>query len=84
MTRAYGAKPVAILILLALYVLVGTGCASAPTEPDPNDPWEGFNRSMFNFNDSVDRAVIAPVANGYLKLPAGGRTAVHNFLVNLG
>jgi phospholipid-binding lipoprotein MlaA len=26
------------------------------------DPWEGFNRTMFNFNQRVDRYVLKPVA----------------------
>lgn len=72
------------VVLLALFVLAGTGCASVPGEPDPNDPWEGFNRSMYGFNDSVDKAIVKPVSNVYLKIPDGGRTAVHNFFVNLG
>lgn len=84
MTRSPGARLLVALSLLALFVLAGSGCASVPGEPDPRDPWESFNRSMYGFNDSVDKAVIAPVADVYLKIPDGGRTAVHNFLVNLG
>ena len=34
------------------------GCA-APQNPDPRDPWEGFNRGIYKFNDTVDRAVFA-------------------------
>lgn len=72
------------LALLGLFVLAGTGCVSIPGEPDPNDPWEPFNRSMYDFNDGLDKDIIAPVADAYLKLPAGGRGAIHNFFVNLG
>jgi len=72
------------VILLALFALFGAGCASVPGEPDPNDPWEGFNRGMYGFNDSVDKAIVKPVSNVYLKIPDGGRTAVHNFFINLG
>ena len=71
-------------MLLALFVLVGTGCVSIPGEPDPNDAWEPFNRSMYDFNDGLDKDIIAPVADAYLKLPDGGRTAIHSFFVNLG
>jgi hypothetical protein len=36
---------------LALGVAVMlAGCAG----PNPRDPYEGFNRAMFNFNDTVD------------------------------
>ena len=74
----------AALALLGLFVLAGTGCVSIPGEPDPNDPWEPFNRSMYDFNDGIDKDIIAPIADAYLKLPPGGRGAIHNFFVNLG
>lgn len=32
---------------------------------DVYDPWEGFNRSMYNFNAKFDRYVFLPVVNGY-------------------
>lgn len=73
-----------ILLVLALFILTGTGCVSIPGEPDPNDPWEPFNRSMYDFNDGIDKDIIAPIANAYLKIPDGGRKAIHNFFVNLG
>ena len=72
-----------VLMLLALFVLTSTGCVSVRGEPDPEDAWEPFNRSMYAFNDSVDKAIVAPVADAYLKLPDGGRTAIHSFFVNL-
>lgn len=77
------ARPL-VLALLTLVVLLGTGCVSVPGEPDPNDPWEPFNRSMYDFNDGIDKNIVAPVADAYLKLPDGGRRAVHNFFANLG
>ena len=53
-------------VLLAVFVLFATGCATVPAgKPDPRDPWEKFNRSMYAFNDSLDRAVAKPVAKGY-------------------
>ena len=73
-----------ILLVLALFILTGTGCVSIPGEPDPNDLWEPFNRSMYDFNDGIDKDIIAPIANAYLKIPDGGRKAIHNFFVNLG
>jgi len=38
---------------------------------------------MYDFNDGLDKDIIEPVANQYLKLPDGGRTAIHSFFVNL-
>ena len=30
-----------------------------------SDPWEGFNRKMFAFNEYLDRNLLKPVAQGY-------------------
>lgn len=69
--------------VLALTVLAA-GCASVPN-PSPNDPWEGYNRSMYAFNDTVDRAVLKPVAKGYTAItPQPVRTCVHNIFNNVG
>ncbi len=45
-----------------LAVIALSGCASGP---NPDDPYEDFNRQMFAFNDSLDKVVIEPVAHGY-------------------
>src|SRR5690606_32206203 len=48
------------------------------------DPWEGFNRRMFSFNDLLDRAILKPVAKGYSTVtPKFMRTGVSNFFRNL-
>ncbi|AZY50628.1 MlaA family lipoprotein [Bordetella avium] len=60
------------------------GCA-ATHNPDPRDPWEGFNRGVYKFNDTVDRALFKPVAQGYTYVvPSPVRTCVHNMFSNLG
>ena len=49
-----------------------------------NDPWEGFNRAMFSFNDGLDRAVVKPVTQGYRYVtPEIAQTGVNNFFENL-
>ena len=54
--------------VLSCLLLVLAGCASIPSgKPDPRDPWERFNRSVFNFNEALDRAIAKPVAKGYVK-----------------
>lgn len=64
---------------------LAAGCASAPGAGDPRDPWERYNRSMYEFNDAVDTAVIRPVATAYRTvLPSPVRTGVGNFFGNLG
>ena len=51
---------------------------------DTGDPWEGFNRGLFGIHQSVDHAVLAPVARGYRAVtPSPLRTGVLNFLRNL-
>lgn len=68
-------------LVLALAALVG--CASAPAT-DPRDPLESFNRGVYRFNDTVDVAVIKPVATAYQEvLPAPVRRGVRNFFSNL-
>ena len=76
---------------LALSVVVASvglaGCASAPqqTAAHPQDPWEGYNRSMMAFNDQVDDAVFKPVATAYRDVtPDPERTGVGNFFGNIG
>ena len=47
------------------------------------DPWEPFNRRVFQFNDDVDDAIVHPVANVYKKvLPEIVRIGVLNFYRN--
>ncbi|MCR4303768.1 MAG: VacJ family lipoprotein [Gallionella sp.] len=69
--------------LLALLVssLLVTGCAGAR---NPDDPLEPLNRGIYRFNDTVDKAVIKPVAKGYnAAMPYVGKTMVSNFFSNL-
>ena len=59
------------------------GCASAPNA-HPRDPWEPFNRQVSSFNESVDEAVVKPVATAYQHVtPELVRTGVSNFFGNL-
>ena len=71
------------MLIAGVIVLVSSGCVStASISGDPSDPWEPTNRSFYAFNDAVDRALLEPAANLYLKLPGGVRESVHNFLDN--
>lgn len=66
--------------MMALPLLVA-GCA---TTTDPRDPFEGFNRAMFEFNDGFDRVALRPAAEAYSNLPSFVQTGVGNFFGNLG
>ena len=34
-------------------------------EETPKDPYEGFNRGVYTFNDTLDGALLKPIAMGY-------------------
>lgn len=66
--------------------LAVSGCASLPAGhvSDSRDPWERYNRAMFEFNDNVDRAVIKPVAEVYRDyVPELFQVTLRNFFGNL-
>jgi len=68
--------PLFLAALLAGCATTGAGYAK--------DPWEGFNRGVFSFNDGLDKAVLKPVATGYQKVvPRFAREGVTNFYANL-
>jgi phospholipid-binding lipoprotein MlaA len=49
----------------------------------PADPFEPFNRSVFGFNDFIDRTTLKPLAEGYRRwVPELARTGVENFFGN--
>lgn len=67
--------------LFSASLLLG-GCAS-PSH-NPQDPFESFNRGVYRFNDTVDKAVVKPVAKGYNALmPAPVRMMASSFFSNL-
>jgi phospholipid-binding lipoprotein MlaA len=73
------------LSALSVVLLTLLGCSAAPAKKDPRDPWERMNRSTYKFNDTLDKAVLRPLAHGYQKAtPQFFRTGVSNFLDNLG
>ena len=60
------------------------GCATVQT-PTKGDPIEGFNRSVFKFNDTIDQYALKPVAKGYVYItPQPVRDSVTNFFSNIG
>jgi phospholipid-binding lipoprotein MlaA len=66
---------------LALALLAGCATTGMGT---PGDPLERMNRATHRFNDSIDRAVLRPVATGYRDhVPEVLRKGIDNFLTNL-
>jgi len=74
--------PLSVIILLGLLL---TGCAGTQNRhTDPvNDPWEGYNRKVFAFNEGMDK-VVRPIAVAYDKItPDPVQRGVGNFFRNL-
>jgi phospholipid-binding lipoprotein MlaA len=63
-----------------------SACVTLPPEHprSPQDPWESWNRGVYKFNDKLDRAILKPVARGYVKaVPSPIRTGIRNFYANI-
>jgi len=53
--------------------------------PTPEDPFQGFNRANFAFNESLDKTVLEPTAKAYAAVaPKPLRDGMSNFSRNLG
>ena len=75
-------RSIITLILLSLLLAGCAGTQSRHTDPE-NDPWEGFNRKVYAFNDGMDK-VVRPIAVGYDKImPDPFQRGVGNFFRNL-
>jgi len=77
-------------VLFCAFCLILSGCASHVEQGDGSDtaaydPFETFNRKMYNVNNSIDRALIKPVAKGYKRfVPAPIRRGFANVFANFG
>ena len=75
-TRRAGMRALALLTIAASM----GGCASMGQK----DPYEKYNRNVFEFNDAIDRNALKPAATAYKKvLPSFVQTGVSNFFGNL-
>lgn len=74
------------LNLLKVYVLLFLGIflSGCATPTSQRDPYESTNRSIFNFNESVDKNMVKPVAEGYKFVTEGPvEIMIRNFYSNL-
>lgn len=70
-------------LIIAIAAWFCIGCATVGT-PNPKDPFESYNRSMFMANAAVDLVVTKPLARGYVAVvPAPLRECVSNVFDNL-
>ena len=73
-------RPLGTVAAVGVALLLG-GCAATA---NPRDPFEKFNRTMFNFNDKIDTVALKPVATVYKEVtPSFLQTGVNNFFGNL-
>ena len=72
-------------VILVLVALGLGGCASTPPEGGVDyDPLEKPNRTLFRFNEAIDKVTLKPIAKGYKKItPEPIRNGVTNFSRNL-
>ncbi len=84
-------------VLLLACALLSAGCATVRTGggenhdaaaadigADPVDPNERINRQFYNFTDMVDRTLLAPVADAYIRyVPDPMQRSIGNFYDNL-
>ena len=76
------ARAVVLVFACALVSGCATTFSSSPTED--NDPLEGMNRAMLDFNLTSDRVLLKPAAKIYTKVvPKPVRSGVGNFFSNL-
>ncbi len=90
-------QALSVPVFLVASTLMLTGCASTakdkessvdittpPPQASQTDPFEGFNRSMYNFNMKLDKYFFKPVSDGYKFItPDFVETGVSNFFNNL-
>ena len=64
-------------------MLVLSSCASTTPDGDVADPFEPVNRTVFEFNETVDKYITKPIAETYQYAPSPVRTGVSNFFNNI-
>ncbi len=70
------------VVLFAVFFI--SACTTLKGPPNPDDPLESYNRSMFKFNQTVDKYTLKPIAESYQYImPGFASMGVSNFFNNL-
>jgi phospholipid-binding lipoprotein MlaA len=70
------------ILCCCLIIIIG-GCATTGNG-DPRDPFEGFNRGVYSFNEAMDNALFSPISRAYKTIvPDIIDRGVTNFFNNL-
>ncbi len=71
-----------LIICVVLLILI-SGCATTGVQ-DERDPIEGFNRSMYSFNQGIDKVLFNPIAKIYQAItPDFVEKGISNFFNNI-
>ena len=80
----YGNRRSILYCGLLLWTFFAAGCATTPAGVNHSDPLEPANRKVYSFNNSLDRHVLKPMADAYVRVtPLPVQTAVSHFYNNL-
>lgn len=84
LSRSYIQHSMLYRCFALIALLLCAGCTTLDGPPNPDDPYESFNRTMFEFNDQVDKYAFKPAAKGYnYVMPDFASKGVSNFFNNL-
>ncbi|MFI3242448.1 MAG: VacJ family lipoprotein [Alphaproteobacteria bacterium] len=71
-------------ILFFLLSLSLNGCVVSGQSLNHDDKFEGYNRAMFSFNNTVDKYFLKPIAQGYLSVtPKAVQNRVNSIFSNI-
>ncbi len=77
-------KPIINTRLLMSSLVISSVLGGCATTSNEKDPWEGWNRGTQEFNDDLDKAVVKPLAKGYLWItPKFVDNGITNFFSNM-
>ncbi len=80
----YQLPPLHLALCLPLFISLLAGCAATPASYETSDPLERYNRTIYSFNEKVDKYVAKPVAKVYQAVtPDFVDKGVTNFFNNL-
>ncbi len=67
-----------------IVALMSSGCANMNGSTEPHDPFEGYNRAVYQFNQDFDQAFGKPISKAYNKVvPSPINKGITNFFSNL-
>ena len=60
--------PITKISLVLIFIALTTGCATTQTTVGDPDPLEPGNRVFYSINDTLDKALLQPIAETYAPL----------------